>query len=161
MGGVTNVQVSQKDLRELGVETAFDQVLAIDVLEHIDDDELAIRQIAGALMPGGRLVVSVPTPRYPDTFGRQFADGLGHVRDGYWLEDLQPKLAAAGLQVISSHYYTLKWVSRACRLFYGSGIPYPIGVLWAPIVRRALHASERGHQGKAYASSLALLAIKK
>jgi len=160
LGGFTNVEVSQKDLRQLGAETTFDQVLAIDVLEHIDDDELAIRQIADALVRGGRLVVSVPTPRYPETFGRRFADRLGHVRDGYWLEDLQPKLTAAGLQVTASRYYTLKWVSRACRLFYGRGIPYPIGVLWAPIVRPVLRATERRYQDKAHASSLALLAVK-
>ena len=42
LGGFANVEVSQKDLRQLGAETTFDQVLAIDVLEHIDDDELAI-----------------------------------------------------------------------------------------------------------------------
>ncbi len=160
LGGFANVEVSQKDLRQLGAETTFDQVLAIDVLEHIDDDELAIRQIADALVPGGRLVISVPTPRYPETFGRQFADRLGHVRDGYWLEDLQPKLTAAGLQVTASRYYTLKWVSRACRLFYGRGIPYTIGVLWAPIARPVLRATERRHQDKAHASSLALLAVK-
>jgi len=152
--------VSQQDLRELGAESTFDQVLAIDVLEHIDDDVLAIRQIANALTSGGRLVISVPTPNYPNTFGRDFADNLGHVRDGYWLEDIGPKLDAAGLRVEQHHYYTRRWVSLACRLFYKSGIPYPIGVVWAPLARKVLLATERRDPSRDGASSLALFAVK-
>ncbi len=158
-GGFTQVEVSQQDLRQLGVGEGFDQVLAIDVLEHIDDDELAIRQIAQALRPGGRLVVSVPTPRYPIMFGRKFHEHLGHVRDGYYLEDLEPKLAAAGLTVQSHRYYTGTWVSRACRLFYGRGIPYVVGVLWAPLVRPLLMRTE-GAVRREEACSLALVAVR-
>lgn len=158
-GGFTQVEVSQKDLRQLGLGTAFDQVLAIDVLEHIDDDTLAIQQIADALAPGGRLVVSVPTPRYPQMFGRRFHEHLGHVRDGYYLEDLAPKLAAAGLMIKESRYYTGKWVGRAARLFYGLHIPYAVGVLWAPLVRPLLRRTERS-VAREDACSLALVAIK-
>jgi SAM-dependent methyltransferase len=158
-GGFDQVAVSQKDLRQLGMGPGFDQVLAIDVLEHIDDDALALREIAGALSPGGRLVVSVPTPRYPHVFGRKFHEHLGHVREGYWLEDLQPKLTDAGLEVVEHRYYTGKWVSRGCRVFYGLGIPYAIGVLWAPLVRPLLRSTERS-VSRNEASSLALVATK-
>jgi SAM-dependent methyltransferase len=158
-GGFHQVEVSQKDLRQLGMESGFDQVLAIDVLEHIDDDRLALREIAQALSPGGRLVVSVPTPRYPRVFGREFHEHLGHVRDGYWLEDLETKLAEAGLRVVEHRYYTGTWVSRACRVFYGVGIPYWIGVLWAPLVRPILRFTERSVP-QDEACSLALVAEK-
>lgn len=158
-GGFSQVEVSQKDLRQLGMGPGFDQVLAIDVLEHIDDDDLAIAEIAGALSSGGRLVVSVPTPRYSRVFGRRFHDHLGHVREGYWLEDLQPKLEAAGLRVVSHRYYTGAWVSRACRVFYGLRIPYAIGVLWAPLVRPFLRATERRVR-RDEAASLTLVALK-
>jgi SAM-dependent methyltransferase len=158
-GGFSQVEVSQKDLRQLGMETAFDQVLAIDVLEHIDDDELAIQQIAEALAPGGRLVVSVPTPRYPVMFGRKFHDHLGHVREGYYLEDLEPKISAAGLTVKEHRYYTGTWVGRAARVFYGSRIPYFIGVLWAPLVRPFLRRTEKSVQ-RNQACSLAVVAVK-
>lgn len=156
-GGFGQVTVSQKDLRQLGMGPGFDQVLAIDVLEHIDDDALALREIAEALSPGGRLVVSVPTPRYPIIFGRKFHDHLGHVREGYWLEDLEPKLRDAGLEVVTHRYYTGTWVSRACHLFYGRGVPYAIGVIWAPLVRPLLRATERSVP-RDEASSLALVA---
>jgi SAM-dependent methyltransferase len=158
-GGFHQVEVSQKDLRQLGLGPGFDQVLAVDVLEHIEDDVLALREISQALVPGGRLVVSVPTPRYPHVFGRKFHEHLGHVREGYWLEDLKSKLADAGLEVVEHRYYTGKWVSRACRLFYGLGIPYVIGVIWAPLVRPILRASERS-VSRDEACSLALVAAK-
>lgn len=158
-GGFSQVEVSRKDLHELGRGPGFDQVLAVDLLEHVDDDILALDEIAALLSPGGRLVVTVPTPRYPDVFGRRFRDHLGHVREGYWLEDLQPKLEAAGLEVLAYRYYTGTWVSRACRLFYGLRIPYVIGALWAPLVRPFLRATELTVQ-RQHAASLALVAVK-
>lgn len=158
-GGYSQVEVSQKDLRELCLDATFDQVLAIDVLEHIDDDDRAIDEIAAAMVPHGRLVVSVPTPHFPGVFGRDFADRLGHVRDGYWLEDLAPKLAAAGLTIISHRYHTGRQVSRACRWFYGLGIPYAVGVLWAPLLRTPLLRSDR-HVARDEAAGLALVAVK-
>jgi SAM-dependent methyltransferase len=158
-GHYDNVMVTQMDLRQLSAERGFDQVLAVDVLEHIDDDRLALAEIAAVLVPRGRLVVSVPTPRYPLVFGRAFHEHLGHVRDGYWLEDLTTKLEEAGLRVESSHYYTGAWVSRACRLFYGSGVPYVVGVLWAPLVRPLLRRTERRARRETSAS-LALVAVR-
>jgi hypothetical protein len=92
-------------------------------------------------------------------FGRRFHDHLGHVRDGYYLEDIAPKLAAAGLTVTEHRYYTGTWVSRAARLFYGSRIPYVIGVLWAPLVRPLLRRTERSVE-RNEACSLALVAVK-
>jgi len=158
-GGYANVAVSQRDLRQLSSDTSFDQVLAIDVLEHIDDDALAVEEIAAAMAPGAQVVVSVPTPRYPTVFGRAFHEHLGHVRDGYWHEDLERLFEGAGLQPVSHRYYTGAWVSRACRLFYGMGIPYWIGVLWAPLVRPLLLRTER-RASRTDACSVAFVAVK-
>jgi SAM-dependent methyltransferase len=41
-------------------DNAFDAVIALDVLEHIDDDAAAAREIGRVLAPGGVLYVSVP-----------------------------------------------------------------------------------------------------
>lgn len=158
-GRYTQIDVSQKDLHQLGRERTYDQVLAIDVLEHISDHEHALAEIADVLAANGRLVVSVPTPNYPTVFGRRFHERLGHVRDGYWLEDLEVLLEAAGLRVVAHRYYTGVWVSRAAHLFYGSRVPYVIGVLWAPLFRPMLLRSETT-VARDRASSLALVAIK-
>lgn len=149
------VHFTRKDLRELNSEEQFDQVLAVDVLEHIDDDELAIRQIADALAPNGRFVVSVPTPRYPKSFGQEYADQIGHVRDGYWLEDLEPKLTAAGFEVRAHHYYTgglLSWIAGQ------TGSPR-LRALAMPAARPIIRLDER-RADRENSSSLALLAVK-
>ena len=44
---------------------AFDLVLSHEVLEHVEDDHLAVSEIARALRRGGRLVVFVPNRGYP------------------------------------------------------------------------------------------------
>jgi SAM-dependent methyltransferase len=159
LGGFTNVTVSRRDLRRLREDTGFDQVLAIDVLEHIEDDQAVIELIADVLRPGGRLVISVPSHRYPQVFGRRFHDHLGHVRDGYWAEELAAKLAAVGLRVEEHRYYTGPWVSRACRLFYAMHVPYVLGVLWAPMLRPWLQRTDRDVPDRRGAS-LALVATK-
>jgi SAM-dependent methyltransferase len=76
----------------------FDAVLALDVIEHLDDDRAAVRRLDGLLKPGGRLVLSVPA--LPELFG-EFDAIQGHRRrydpgmlrsacalDGLWLEEI-------------------------------------------------------------------------
>jgi SAM-dependent methyltransferase len=43
----------------------FDTVLSHEVLEHVDDDAQAIREMVRVLKPGGRLAVFVPNRGYP------------------------------------------------------------------------------------------------
>lgn len=158
--GVTNVELSQADLRELAVDSAsFDQALLIDVLEHIDDQETAVAHLADAIKPGGSLVVSVPTPNYPRVFGRAFHEEIGHVRDGYWLEDLQAVLEPAGFRVEAHHYYTGKAASRGCSLFYRR--QPPVKLRWRMLVTPpVLFAGLRGERDvpREEAASIALLA---
>jgi SAM-dependent methyltransferase len=86
---------------------AFDRVITSEVLEHIWDDERAIREMVRVLRPGGRLAVTVPTRwpervswalnwRYHDTPG-------GHVRI-YRQHELEQQLEQAGLYLRGSHH---------------------------------------------------------
>lgn len=86
---------------------AFDRVVTSEVLEHIWDDERAIREMVRVLRPGGRLAVTVPTRwpervswalnwRYHDTPG-------GHVRI-YRQHELEQQLERAGLYLRGSHH---------------------------------------------------------
>lgn len=158
--GLTNVTLGQDDLRTLGAGSGFDQALLIDVLEHIDDDELALTQLAAALQPGGRLLISVPTPKYPQVFGRAFHEEIGHVRDGYWLRNLQPLLAAAGFNVADHRYYTGPVASWACSGWYREDWHWYVrlGTL-APLRAAALAAEGFAKEGNA--ASLAVLAIRR
>jgi len=43
----------------------FDLILSHEVLEHVQDDQLAINEVVRCLRPGGRLVLFVPNRGYP------------------------------------------------------------------------------------------------
>jgi SAM-dependent methyltransferase len=68
-------------------------VVAINVLEHIEDDSGALRALASLVQPGGRIVLWVPG--YQQLYG-DFDRAVGHVRR-YTPRTLTSALVAAGL----------------------------------------------------------------
>jgi 2-polyprenyl-3-methyl-5-hydroxy-6-metoxy-1,4-benzoquinol methylase len=65
--------------RDLAVGSmgGFDAVLALDVIEHIDDDRVAVTRLGRLARPGGVVIVSVPA--LPDFFS-EFDEIQGHRR---------------------------------------------------------------------------------
>jgi ubiquinone/menaquinone biosynthesis C-methylase UbiE len=87
---------------------AFDRVIAAEVLEHIDDDRAALRELARVLRPGGTMAVTVPSfgPErvcwaLSDEYHAPFVAG-GHVRI-YRRAELRAKLANAGVRPRFAH----------------------------------------------------------
>ncbi len=74
------------------VDETFEAVLAMDVIEHIDDDVAAARQLCRFLQPGGLLILSVPA--LPELYS-EFDAIQGHRRR-YTPETLRQTLEAAG-----------------------------------------------------------------
>ena len=93
---VRNVSFLQASARHPPFEGRFDLILALDVIEHLDDDAGALTGIAGALRPGGVLVVTVP--QYPRLWSE--VDDFSHHRRRYTCRELEDKVSAAGLQVL-------------------------------------------------------------
>ena len=87
---------------------SFDRIIAAEVLEHVDDDERAIAELARVLRPGGTIAVTVPAQAAERVCWALSADYHapavpdGHVRI-YSSEELRTKLSAAGLEVSDSH----------------------------------------------------------
>ncbi len=73
----------------------FDAVLALDVIEHIDDDRAVVAGLGGLLSPGGVLVVSVPA--LPELY-TEFDAIQGHRRR-YLPETLGAAFAGSGLDL--------------------------------------------------------------
>jgi len=111
-GHFKNVEFVQRDLRSLQLEEKFDQVLAFDVLEHIDDDMLALSQMNSVLEPNGLLVLTIPTLLFPKCFGKAWAEAIGHLRDGYSIEEIRAKLEMNGFRLLRYGYYGKYQISR-------------------------------------------------
>jgi len=89
-----SVQVIELALpAEVPVAEPVDTVVAMNVLEHIEDDVGALRCLARVTKPGGRIVVWVPG--YQQLYG-DFDRKVGHVRR-YTPKTLGAAVAAAGL----------------------------------------------------------------
>src|SRR6185437_6697158 len=63
--------------RDLDTARAFDTILYIDVLEHIDDDAAELSRAAALLSAGGHLIAL--SPAYPRLYSR-FDASIGHYR---------------------------------------------------------------------------------
>ena len=81
----------------------FDQVLLLDVIEHIRDDGAALRQIHELLADDGFLYITTPDRDWqPSLRGprvTRYEDGW-HVRNGYTFEQLEALLAGNGFEPI-------------------------------------------------------------
>jgi SAM-dependent methyltransferase len=74
---------------------AFDAVLALDVIEHLDDDGAALTCLGRLVRPGGLMIVSVPA--MPELFS-EFDQVQGHRRR-YLPDDLRGAFDRTGLMV--------------------------------------------------------------
>ena len=80
-------------------DDAFRTVLALEILEHLEEDERLLSEIVRVLQPGGVAVISVPLHMERWT---AIDDSVGHVRR-YEPEDLLAKIEAAGLRAERFH----------------------------------------------------------
>jgi SAM-dependent methyltransferase len=109
---------------------AFDLVVALDVLEHLEDDVAAAREILGALRPGGCLLATVPA--YPFLWSGH-DEALGHRRR-YLRPRLVASLERAGFEI------------ALCTYAMGSILPAAVVVrLWERCVRRAPARRQSGY----------------
>ena len=77
-GNGTNYKLTRADVRCLPFQSnSFDVVTAMDIIEHIDDDKAASREILRVLKPGGRLFVTVPA--FPSLWS-EHDEALHHYR---------------------------------------------------------------------------------
>jgi len=85
----------------------FDVVVALDVLEHVDDLDKTLRQICDLLKPGGRLVVSAPTENIFYKVGRWIAgsDYSGEFHERGSKEIRQAMSSIMKVEQVATLYY--------------------------------------------------------
>jgi len=100
---VSNVSFYQMDARNIPFREEFDAIGVFDVLEHIDDDSLAIRESFQSLKKGGILVLTVPQHQW--LWSR--TDEISHHHRRYSRKDLENKLILAGFDIIYKNSFVL------------------------------------------------------
>ena len=147
--------------------SSYDLVVALDVLEHLDDDLSGLQSLFGMLKPGGYAVFTVPA--LPWLWSKH--DEINHHRRRYTSHSLNRVIGSAGFRPLRITYYNSllfplvaviragKWLLRAdsapdekmpseplnaaLRTIFASEswllrrIAFPIGVSLLAVVRRA------------------------
>ena len=107
-GSAGRLAAARSDARDLPfANDSFDAVIASEVMEHIAEDEVTLREIARVLKPAGRVAITVPR-RGPELVCWALSDDYhatagGHVRI-YRREELEARMERAGLRVEGHHY---------------------------------------------------------
>lgn len=123
------VSFRHADLTRLDQREAYDLILSVDVMEHIEEDELVFRNFCSALRPGGYLLINTPSDQGGSDVKAEGEESFigEHVRDGYNKAELEQKLHRAGLQIDRSMYTYGRPGSLAWRML----IKYPIRMMSA------------------------------
>lgn len=133
--GLKNVSFEYADLTKFVRGEAYDLVLSVDVMEHIEDDVKVFENLHMSLKPGGILVISTPSDQggsdvhhhheedYENDGTASFVDE--HVRDGYNIDEIQEKLKKAGFTKTEAHF-TYGWPGK---ISWKLSMKYPILML--------------------------------
>lgn len=93
-----DVELIQMDARNLPYEAEFDVVAAFDVIEHILEDELVLRNFHRAIRPGGGCLITVPQHQWLWST----VDEVACHKRRYSKKELHAKVEAAGFWVVRS-----------------------------------------------------------
>ncbi|MAZ93644.1 MAG: methyltransferase type 11 [Lentimicrobiaceae bacterium] len=133
--GFNNTSFKLGDLTKLEYNEEFNMILCVDVMEHIEEDELVLKNFHKALKKGGMLMVSTPSDQggsdvhhhdhddYINDGEHSFIDE--HVRDGYGITDITDKMKRAGFTKTKVYYQ----YGKPGKLAWKLSMKYPIVML--------------------------------
>lgn len=93
---VRSAEIIQMDATDMPFKGEFDVIGAFDVLEHVEHDLAALRQVHTSLLPGGGLLITVP--QHPTMWSA--ADDFAHHKRRYSRKELLGKVREAGFRVL-------------------------------------------------------------
>jgi len=120
--GVGNLEVAQNNQIE-ALEGGFDLIMALDVVEHIEDDLGVISNLERALKPGGSLIITVPAHMW--LWGVQ--DDVAHHFRRYTMKsvvhlfDKFPSLAMVKKSYFNTFLFPMIAVARLASRWFGLG----------------------------------------
>lgn len=133
--GYNNVSFRVADLTKFVEKEKFDMVLCVDVMEHIEEDELVLKNYYDSMKEGGMLLISTPSDQggsdvhhhdhedYENDGTHSFIDE--HVRDGYGIDEIKEKMKRAGFKKQEAYYQ----YGRPGKIAWKLSMKYPILML--------------------------------
>jgi ubiquinone/menaquinone biosynthesis C-methylase UbiE len=127
----SSVEIAKENLRKVNLyadiinadaqnlpyeDNTFDQVICLMIMEHVENPIALVNEISRVLIPGGKLILSVPNELYltksitPYDFS-DVLEEIGHEHAGFYLEDLQEIFKSSYLDIKEHRYYN-KFFSR-------------------------------------------------
>ncbi len=97
--GWQDFTAQRADLTTYVPKDKFDLIVAIDILEHIEDDVQVLKNFRKVLDTNGKLIISSPS-----NFDESAKFTEEHVRSGYSKEEIISKLKNAGFRIVSFNY---------------------------------------------------------
>jgi SAM-dependent methyltransferase len=82
-------------------DNIYELVMATDIIEHVDEDITALREVNRVLCPGGLAIITVPA--FQSLWGLQ--DTVSHHKRRYRKHELVEKLKSADLVVVECCYF--------------------------------------------------------
>ncbi len=120
-------------------DNTFDAVILSEILEHVEDDVAALKEIYRVLKPGGVAAITVPNADYPflwDPINKTLEMLTGyHIQHGpfagiwanhvrlYWRDDLRAAALGAGFLVEEERSFTHYCMPFIHNVVYGFGKP--------------------------------------
>ena len=104
--GKENVLFKVGDLTTFRQEKAFDLVVCVDVMEHIEEDVTVLENYHFSLKENGMLLISTPSDQGGSDVHEDGETSFieEHVRDGYAMSELKEKMKRAGFSKVKAHY---------------------------------------------------------
>ncbi|HEY9481166.1 MAG TPA: class I SAM-dependent methyltransferase, partial [Candidatus Paceibacterota bacterium] len=134
---------------------SFDRIVCPEVVEHIADDQSALRELARVLAPGGKLIFSVPAwSKWNEGFYKNFL----HERVGYRPTELMKTFEHLGLSTEKLDLYEYTLGMRVFTFYNSLRSKTLMGLLFYPCfwLHRLDHLLKIGEP-----SYLAIIAVKR
>ena len=157
-----NITFEIADLVTIRLPTRFDLIVSIDVLEHIPQQEQALRNLADQLTPDGRVFYHIPTIRErPVPFSRRLRGfhewaEKEHLAEERSAADFLDLLRRTGYDVIRSYrtfgYYTGELATSLFNMPYDNNLTNKlIQAMLSPLCRGLALADQLGLERTRYA----------
>lgn len=146
----------------------FDLITLFDVLEHVENDTGALKELGVLLNRGGYLLITVPA--YEFLWSKH--DDVHHHYRRYLVTDLKKKITDVGLEVVYAGYFNTllfpgilaaRWIGKLWLSRGGDGSDLKMSPPWLNKLLFTLFASERwviGHLILPFGVSALALATK-